>query len=79
MINNLAKLPQKIFDVVSGAVQKKSDARPEYDEIVTRELNLFTDEEIESDKYRVFDPDLSLEEGTKINKRAKELRQQYRS
>ena len=78
-MSNLAKLPQRVAHFVSGKVQKIRDTRSEYSESISGELNLFTDEEIESDEYRVFDPDLPPEEVAKIQNRAKELRQRHRS
>ena len=78
-MSNLAKLSQRVVHFVSGKVLKMRDTSSEYRESISGELDLFTEEEIESDKYRVFDPNLPPEEVDKIQNRAKELRQRHLS
>ena len=71
--------PRRLVSSVLPRWLKIQDELPEYDEVIVGELNLFTEEEIESDKYRFFDPDLSPERVTEIQNETKELRRLHRT
>lgn len=71
--------PRRLVSSVLPRWLKIQDELPKRDEVIVGELNLFTEEEIESDKYRVFDPDLSPERVTEIQNKTKELRRLHRT
>ena len=71
--------PWRLVSSVLPRWLKIQDEPPKRDEVIVGELNLFTEEEIESDKYRVFDPDLSPERVTEIQNKNKELRRLHRT